>query len=196
MISKSQNGQDLEIIKYFKKKNGFFIELGAIDGVFHSNTYLLEKKCNWNGVLIEAEPKYKYDLLNSNRNCHKFTDIAVYSEDDKEIEFSVNNIKGWSGIKESLPSRENVNKIIKLKTRTLTSILDEINAPKNIEFLSLDVEGGEINVLKGLDFNKYKIELILLELNKDCSTEFRTEILKILHNYKIIKEGLSDTYFV
>tara|TARA_Y100000591_G_scaffold331985_1_gene367702 strand:- start:1104 stop:1706 length:603 start_codon:yes stop_codon:yes gene_type:complete len=197
MESKSQFGQDINIIKYFKeKKNGFFIELGAIDGVFHSNTYLLEKKYNWNGVLIEADPRYKDALLNSERECFKLTDIAVYNEDNKEIEFTVNNIKGWSGIKSSLPSREHNNQIIKVKTKTLTTILNEVNAPKNIDLLSLDVEGGEINVLKGLDLEKYKIKMILIELNKDCKTKVRNEILKILHNYKILKEDISDTFFI
>ncbi len=158
--------------------------------MFHSNTYLSEKKYNWNGVLIEAVPRYKDILLDSEHNYFKLRDIAVYKEDDKKIEFCVNEIKGWSGIKSSLPGREN-NKIIKVKTKTLTSILDEINAPKDIDLLSLDVEG-----IKGLDLEKYKVKMILVELNKDCSTEFHNEILKILSNYTILKKDVLDTFFI
>ena len=194
--SKSQFKQDIDIINYFNyKKDGFFIELGAIDGIFHSNTYLLEKSYNWNGVLIEANPIHKDALLNCDRNCFKFVDFAVYNENDKEIEFYINDIIGWSGIKETLPGRKHMSHIIKLKTKTLTTILDSINAPQNIDLLSLDIEGGEINVLKGLDLEKYKIKLIILEYNCDCTDEFRNEILKLLYNYKIIKEGISDTFF-
>ena len=66
---KSQFGQDRYLLTLLRnKKHGFFIELGACDGILHSNTYYFEKKLGWKGITIEPNPLYWEDL-NKNRNC-------------------------------------------------------------------------------------------------------------------------------
>ena len=71
VITQGQFGQPLEVAKLFKnKKNGFFIEAGAYDGEKYSNTLLFETTLNWNGILIEPNPKYFEDLLNKNRKAY------------------------------------------------------------------------------------------------------------------------------
>ena len=69
IISSSQIGQDLWVIDTLNfKKNGYFLDLGALDGKTHSNSLMLEKKYGWNGICIEANPEV-FPMLSSNRNC-------------------------------------------------------------------------------------------------------------------------------
>ena len=83
----SQFGQDLDVIEYFKhKKNGYFIEIGATNGIDLSNTYLLEKKYNWNGICIEPQDSTYQDLI-KNRDCHTDNSL-LFSEKGKEFNFS------------------------------------------------------------------------------------------------------------
>jgi FkbM family methyltransferase len=169
---KSQIGQDKYISDniFNNKKNGFFIELGATDGISLSNTYFFEKELGWGGICIEPNPKYKDDLI-KNRDCHK-SFSPVYSVGGKEVEFELINQGEYSGIKNHLnhvpinnQSSLNIEKTIIMKTETLTAILDKYNAPKYIDYLSLDTEGSELEILKGLDFNKYIIGYISVEHN-------------------------------
>ena len=80
-----QKGQDRWIIDtiFNYKKNGYFIDLAATDGIKINNTYLIEKKLNWKGICIEPNPKY-YKELKKNRNCIVINDG---SENDTEIQF-------------------------------------------------------------------------------------------------------------
>ena len=87
METYSQFGQDLIVLDFLKnKKNGFFIEIGASDGILLSNCYLLEKKYNWNGICIEPIP-YKFDSLQKNRKC-KCINKAIFSTSNMEVDFS------------------------------------------------------------------------------------------------------------
>lgn len=185
MNYKSQIGQDKYVLDnvFANKKKGYFIELGGADGVIHSNTYYMEKELDWNGICIEPNPKYHEDLK-KNRNCHKEF-CPVYSSSGKEVEFSVVNCGELSGISNHMGrigDYKVTNKIM-LKTKTLTEILDKYNAPRYIDYLSLDVEGAELEVLKGLDFNKYTIGYICLEHN---FRPYRNKIKNFLKNKKYI----------
>ena len=75
----SQLGQDLAVIDFYKeKKDGFFVEIGAVDGIEISNTYLLETKYNWKGICVEAIPD-KFEKLVKNRPNSKCISKAVFS---------------------------------------------------------------------------------------------------------------------
>ena len=103
---KSQIGQDKYIsgVIFKNKKNGYFIELGAVDGIKLSNTYYFEKELNWKGICIEPNLKYK-ELLSSNRNCHTATEL-VYSTSGEYKEFSVVNSDELSGMSNHLGNIE------------------------------------------------------------------------------------------
>ena len=165
---KSQIKQDEYISKFIFNncKNGFFVEIGALNGITLSNTYYFEKELGWKGICIEPNPKYRDDLSN-NRICYK--DYSpVYSSNDIDINFSITNLGGeLSGITKHLDNigEFKVDQIINIKTKTLTKILDEINAPTHIQYLSIDVEGAEIEVLKGINFDKYIFDYINIEHN-------------------------------
>lgn len=164
-VSQSQLGQDLHLISeiYPDKTDGFFIEMGAADGKTLSNTYLLEKKYNWKGLCIEPNPTYHTQLF-ENRNCHKSTALC-HDKSGVEIDFVLADL--LSGIREDIDCHKYVlsNQNIKLMTTTLTEILDSIEAPIYIDYFSLDTEGSELNILKGLDMDKYKFGYLSIEHN-------------------------------
>ena len=143
--SYSQFGQDLKVLEmYNNKENGYFVEVGASDGILLSNTNLLEKKYNWTGICVEALPSY-FEDLKKNRNF--FTQSLL------------------SGLASYLSNGQQITNTIKVKTITLTEILDANNAPTYIEYLSLDTEGNELEVLKGTNLDKYTFGYISVQHN-------------------------------
>ena len=164
---KSQIGQDKYIseVIFKNKRNGYFIELGAVDGIKLSNSYYFEKELDWNGICIEPNPTYN-KILSVNRNCITLNEL-IYSESGILKDFNILDNDELSGMQNHLGNIGNskLEKCIKLKTKTLTEILDEHNAPNYIDYLSLDTEGSELEILKGLDMNKYTIGYISVEHN-------------------------------
>lgn len=149
-------------LEYYIKpqKNGVYIELGALDGVVQSNTKWLEDEYDWSGILIEPSIK-KYDECKSNRPNNIIFNCACVS-----FEYKENTIKGdfnGSPMSSVGGKRRNFFPDIEVKTKTLQSIIDETSYRK-INFLSLDVEGYEFEVLKGIDFTKQTIDFILIEV--------------------------------
>jgi FkbM family methyltransferase len=175
--SYSQYKQEEFVLNYFNdKKDGVFIELGGLDGIRHSNTFLLETKYNWNGLIIEPSPSL-YKELKINRNvCTE--NILVGDTKQENIEFLYIEDKtkciGLQGVVENYhpqhlnrAMRELNNKsyeIIKMDMVTLQQLCDKHNISK-VDYLSLDVEGSELKVLKGIDFAKLDIKLIGVEIN-------------------------------
>lgn len=166
---------DRKLEKYLTKKNGFFIEVGANDGFKQSNTYYLERFRGWTGILIEGIPQLYKQCLMERPNSRVFQ-YALVSDDFKEPYVTMKYgdlmsvVKGnWSidkeenHINQAIKKQNNINPYdIKVPTITLTSILDKCEV-NEIDFFSLDVEGYELNILKGLDFNKYRPKYILTE---------------------------------
>tara|TARA_B100002019_G_scaffold225742_1_gene198763 strand:- start:70 stop:780 length:711 start_codon:yes stop_codon:yes gene_type:complete len=192
---KSQLDQDKKVLKYFNyKKNGFFIEAGANDGIKHSNTYYLEKKYNWKGICIEPVPNI-FNKLIKNRNCINLQEV-LYDINDKEIILDLAEQDGYSGIKNDMDHKRKTIKSFTFKTKTLTKVLNDNNAPSNIDYLSLDTEGSELKILKGLDFDKYKINYINVEHN--YKEPRRKEIKKLLlsKGYKYLGENKWDDIYI
>jgi len=194
---KSQLGQDLKVLElYNNKKRGFFVEIGASDGIELSNTYALEKYFDWTGICVEPIPE-KFNLLCSNRINSNCCDYAVYSESGMVLDFDVaHNYDLFSGIskhiecyKETIDSNKS---IIQLKTISLTDLLDKYNAPHFIDYLSLDTEGSEFEILKTFNFNKYKFGLIDVEHNYIEPRRTQIKDLLIANNYIYIGENKWD----
>lgn len=159
----SQIGQDKWVHSILgNKKNGFFIELGACDGLHLSNTLFFERELGWNGICIEPNDIY-FEKLKINRNCLKSNGLA-YSEQDKVIDFSICDTA--SGVvDENIGPFTSKTTVVKKTTTTLSNILDQFNAPSMIDYLSLDVEGQEYNILSTFPFNKYNFRCITVEHN-------------------------------
>ena len=154
-MSYSQFNQDINILNFYNdKKNGFFVEAGAQDGCNYSNSYYLEKNNNWNGICVECNPYWYNKLCNNRKNTLNYN-YALYNSDDDCLDFISDKIGGCSSILETNKNNDVLhnNEIIKVNTKKLTTILDMANAPSFIEFLSLDTEGSEYEILKSHDFN-------------------------------------------
>lgn len=178
----SINNLDKKLLKYLNFKNGFYIECGANDGVNQSNTWYFEKVLNWRGVLIEPNKTSFKNLKNNRSSKNIFRNVALVSEDFKnkneEIYLSENNLESkLTNIANPLSQ--------KIATETLNNILKELNVNK-INFFSLDVEGYEEEVLKGLNLNIFDIDYILIETNNFDKINF------MLKNFNyILQEKLS-----
>jgi len=184
----SQIGQDKWVNSILsEKKNGYFIELGACDGLCYSNTLYFEKNLNWNGICIEPNDNY-FEDLNINRKCHISNDL-VYSYEGEVLDFSLCDTA--SGIiDENIGPFTQKNNVVKKTTTTLTKILDKFDAPNIIDYLSLDVEGQEYNILKTFSFDKYKFRCITVEHNEPhVGSKPKILIRDLLENkgYKFVK---------
>ena len=190
-MSCSQLGQDLQVLKFYKnKKEGFFIEIGASDGIDLSNTYLLETQYNWKGICCEPIPEHFEKLVKNRPNslCYK---EAVYNTSGLTLSFDIANESTlFSGITEHIDKHKaTVNKsktTIKVKTISLLDVLNDAKAPAFIEYMSLDTEGSEFEILKNFDFGKYTFGLIDVEHNyvEPRRTEIKNLLLSKGYLYK------------
>lgn len=187
--SNSQLGQDLKVLEYYDNLHGgFYIELGAFDGIGLSNTLLLQNEYDWTGVLIEPD-RNTYKQLVNNRPGNLCVNVPVYGESNKIVTYVENNDPFLSGIQECLGERQKHAEAIstyKKKSKTLTQILNEFDVPENIHYMSLDTEGSELDILKGLDFNKYKIGYIDIEHNyvEPYRTNIKDYMISVGYTFK------------
>jgi len=167
---------DLKLNKeiFFEKENGFFIELGAYDGLTQSNTAFFEKTKNWTGILIEAS-RDRYEECVKNRPNSKCVNTACSATDNASISFNHEN---------GLMSKVVDDGVYSCDASTLETILDNCEVDRNIDFLSLDVEGHELEVLKGLNLCKYRPNYMLIELWDD--SEFDVKTLLYENNYRCL----------
>lgn len=165
------------------KKNGFFIELGAFDGITQSNTYFFELNRQWNGILIE--PSFdSFKLCCKNRpNSKVFNYCCVsntYNSDKILGDFNSHLMSSVNAI------RCNSSDLIEVNATTLEKILDEsIDSSVEIDLLSLDTEGYELNVLHGLNLDKYRPKYLLIEIYSrdfDKIVNFLQEKNYIIHS--------------
>lgn len=164
---------DLKILPYLQGiENGFFVEAGALDGLFMSNTKILED-CGWKGILIEPSKK-AYNKCGQNRKCI-VENCALVSPDFKDEQAygdfffdGEDGLGAWSGIHKH---NYGVRAVAGAWAVTLDRVLQKHGITK-IDFLSLDVEGYEMEALKGINFSTTDITYILVEVNlKDYSLE-------------------------
>ena len=193
--SKSQLGQDLfALIGSGAKKSGFFVEFGAADGVALSNSYLLEKEFGWSGILCEPSKSWHQDLKR-NRSC-TIELRCVYSRTGEQIGFSENYIGELSGITEITGNEHHglINRTTdsyQVETISLLDLLIQNNAPKHVDFLSVDTEGSEFEILNAFDFSKYTFGAICVEHNY-LENRPKVKDLLIANGYRQVYPELSD----
>lgn len=189
------------------ENNGVCIEIGAYDGVSFSNSYFFEKK-GWNCLCIEPIPDSFDKCKSVRKNCVK---CCISDKDKDDAEFTVFNILGnnLSAISSLNPDERLVESHkhlikdtskIQVKVRSLTSLLDELNFDKDIDFISIDTENTELDVLKGIDFNKYNIKMLIIENNYNepfCENYLKDRYVKINRiaiNDFYIKQSISPNF--
>jgi FkbM family methyltransferase len=164
---KSQLLQEVFVLSVLQgKRGGYFIEAGASDGIDCSNTYLLEKSFGWSGLLVEPSDT-QFSQLSSNRNS-TLTNAALWSESDLKLQFTETHSPGLSTITslkdmDFLSKERTVFKEYEVKTISLTDLVKRNDAPHVIDYLSLDTEGSEYEILKYFDFSNYSFNVISVE---------------------------------
>lgn len=189
----SQMGQDRILYeKYFKhmKTPGIFVDVGAHDGKTLSNTYFLEKSLGWTGICVEPNPTIYKELIKA-RSC-----ICVdYAISDHEETMDFLQLEGQSEMLSGLYSKYDVRhlkviqsylqntggtmNLIEVKTVPLQTLLDK-HSMNNVTYLSIDVEGAEFDVLRGIDYTKTFVDIIELENNYGKYTNTFAEITAFL----------------
>ncbi|RDU73754.1 FkbM family methyltransferase [Helicobacter aurati] len=201
-IFSGQLGQDAVAYSILRdKKEGFFVDIGAHDGISINNTYLFER-LGWKGFCVEANP-HTFEILRQNRQCDVYN-FAVFSKnigmtnlvvsnsdcsvlDTLEINLTQEHQKRMQGYG-TLES-------ISVSSITLNEIMQNYPDISHIDFLSLDVEGGELDVLYGIDFSKYSFGVMTIEHNY---TESQEKIIQFLreNGYRVLMQNGFDMVFV
>jgi FkbM family methyltransferase len=180
----SQFGQDFWVFGevFNEKRQGYFVEIGAANGITLSNTFLLEKRYKWRGLCIEADPYLFGDLKRvRNANCVN----ACLDAKEGEVAFVSRAL--FSGIvddgTDNRPGADNAGTLLRVQTRTFASVLREQGAPQTIDYLSIDVEGAEDRILCGFPFEEYRFRCLTVERPKPALRDVLRR-----HGYILVRE--------
>jgi FkbM family methyltransferase len=201
-IPQSQLGQDLFALNESGfKRDGFFVEIGAASGVALSNTYLLERSFGWTGILAEPGRSW-HASLRRRRRCiidHRCVwntsgDFVDFAE-APEGEYSTLALYADQVLHADRRAGSNVYEV---ETVTLQDLLIEHAAPSYIDFLSIDTEGTEFEILRGLDFDAWRFAALTLEHNYDAERRAKIRDLLADAGYQCVYDGLTafDDWFV
>jgi FkbM family methyltransferase len=166
---KSHVGQDAWVAGIFNQRaGGYFLDFGAFDGEQISNTYYLEKQLGWRGICVEPNPTF-YPVLCSKRSAI-CVNAALYKNSREVLSFvdahGLSSFEYLAKADQNSEKREAATKAtISVDTINPTELLDRFKAPTTIDYMSLDVEGAEFDVLNAFDFNKYRVVLLTVEHN-------------------------------
>ncbi len=198
--AKAQIGQDLFVLQTLKhKRGGYFVEVGVGDGEGLSNSVLLERDYGWRGLLAEPNPEF-HTRIKASRTATLDT-RAVFSESGRDVEFICETGAGeLSGIVETIQRRgsTSAHQMIKVPTVSLNDLLSEHGAPPIIDYLSVDTEGSEFEILKGLDFARFRPLVLTVEHNFDAPRLAKISALLAANGYRQVLQPFSqfDAWYV
>lgn len=173
----SVNDLDKQLENLLDFDNGYFVELGANDGVNQSNTLYFEHFRGWSGLLIEPYKPNYHELVRNRKSSNYFKNAAcvgpTYSNPTVELVYS-NLMTTALGVESDIHEPvEHANRgtkfwggkpfMFEAPALTLNSVLIEANSPNLIDLLSLDVEGVELDILKGIDYSRFRFRYICVE---------------------------------
>lgn len=199
-ISESQLLQDIFCaVTLDEKKDGFFVEVGVGGGQSISNTYMLEKYYGWKGLLVEPNRSSHASIA----SCRSATleRRAAASKSNLRLSFQENvsageysrvaNTGGLTILGAKIEEYE-------VETVTLTEALDRMGAPTEIDFLSLDTECSEIDILEGLDLNRYFFKVMVIEHNHNREIQNKLEAKLSRLGYRLVFPHISgfDAWYV
>ena len=195
VLSNSELDQDLFVISVVGKIDGFFVDIGAAGGFSVSNTKLLEDM-GWKGILVEPS-KYWHPILQNRlgdiSHCAISSDISRKTFMETTDPFKSTLYKYLGKDKHEHRSA----RMYEVPTITLLNLLEKYNAPKIIDFLSIDTEGSEFDIIQNFDFNLYKFKVITIEHNFTDSREKIYNLLTV-NGYRRILEFFSghDDFYI
>ncbi len=173
----SQWGEDLIIEKYFKNKVGKYVDIGSFHPIRHSNTCLLYNK-GWRGTNIDLNPT-SIDLFKILRKEDENILAALSDEANKQVNiFFEHNFSPINSLNlKNFNSKEKTYKEIKTYTKKFSDLVYN-----NFDFLNIDCEGEDLNILKTIDFSKFTPDLICIEINSD-EENYKERVYNLLKKY-------------
>ena len=203
-LSHSQYGQDLYIIDRIFKRCGVFVEVGGNDPINLSNTFLLEK-LGWTGVAFEpinhlqekwekvrTTKCYPY-VIGSEEGRVNFEEVQLVKEDGQS-HWALSGVQGYGRIEQQNVQPHEII-VVEKQMRKLENILNELNI-LNIDILFVDVEGFELNVLEGIDFEKVEIRCICVESPVFTKEAYNIRFLLRTRGYKLLAHIGGDDIFI
>ena len=195
--SYAMDNEDLAVIDYFKdKKNGFYVDVGCYHPTHRNNTYLLHKK-NWSGVNIDTS-EFSIDLFNHmrpkdlNYNCaisNKNEIIKLFYQKELSQLSTTERDQAETVFQGNIKEKE-------VQAFTLDEILDRDKFKDiKIDFLDIDVEGADLKVLEGLSFDRFKPELVCVEIHAKEIKQSDVYKFLIKKNYELLWSGVFSHIF-
>ncbi len=184
-----------------------FLEFGATNGLDLSNSYFLENHLKWKGVLSEPSPQW-HESLKKNRINSTIITKCVWKKSNEELNFFLSDIGAYSTIEsyidneiKSMPdnaiARKKGGKFIKVKTISLNDLIKDYFQNKSPSYISIDTEGSEFEILKALDFKKFRPIVFTIEHNF-TNYEKKIDDLMNSNNYIRIFKNITafDAWFI
>lgn len=201
--STSQLGQDLWVLERTGyKRNGFFVEFGATDGVRLSNTYLLEVAFGWQGICAEPNPGM-FDKLRGNRRC-QVTQACIGAVTGEKVDFVFADEYG--GMVRDMSADMHAERRAafasmsefraELETVSLNDLLVSMNAPRDIDYISIDTEGSELSILQAFPFDHWRVRCLTVEHNYVKASREAIYALLQSHGYERVEAKFDDWYFL
>lgn len=202
--SYSQEGEDVILRRIFENQNtGFYIDVGAHHPMKYSNTYLFYKR-GWHGINLDAMP----GSMKAFKRIRK-RDINLeepISTENKKLTYYVFDEPALNSFDSELSNQRNdsddnchIIKTLELQTRQLSDVLDEyLPYGQEVDFLSIDVEGFDMDVLQSNDWNKYRPKVILVEILSSSLSELESsDITQFLrkHGYDVYAKSANTVIF-
>lgn len=162
-----------------EKRDGYFVEVGAADGVFLSNTYMLEQ-LGWTGVLAEPNPRFAEKL--KRRRCI-VSNLCVSARSGDAVPFlaaemgELSRLASVAFTDKHEERRQQGAEHIQVRTVTLDDLLEQHGAPRRIDYLSVDTEGAELEILGAFDFERWDVAAITVEHNHTPAREALYDLL-------------------
>lgn len=200
-----QYGDDYLLWKFFdEKQTGFYVDVGAFDGVHLSNSYSFEQQ-GWTGVCVEAHPDF-FEICNNARPQSTCVHAACVGNDEQDtITFytePLGLLSGTSPEEEDVKARYERRNLdfddfvaITVPAMTLNKILEDTLDASALDFVSIDVEGTELDVLKGFDLNRFSPRVIVVEANNNKARLALESYLKPF-GYRRARVMRENVYFV
>ena len=196
--SKAQLRQDLLVLWLLDfKRNGIFIEFGAPDGVDLSNTYLLENNFGWTGILAEPALIW-HEKLRTNRKCvvdfHAISSTSGELLDFFEAEDARFSVFGNIG---SAQKSIKYTRTYSVRTKTLLDLIEENNLPNIIDYISIDTEGSEFDILNAFNFDEYAFRVMTVEHSNATEQDKMFQLLSSKGYARILSNISSfDDWFI
>ena len=195
----SHIGQDQWVVECYRGlRDGYFLEFGAFDGITTSNTIYLERKLGWNGICVEANPNY-YKSVCANRSC-VIVNCALWPESricmELEDAHGLSKLVAVESEGNTASLRASATRgIVKVDTLNPVELLNRYNAPTEIHYMSLDIEGAELAVLEALDFSQYCFGLASVEHNFEQPKRDAIRSIFKRHGYEVCELRNDDLFY-